>query len=242
MRPSQKLRLATAGVCACACLALAPTAHAQYAVFDAASFGQLVQQVNYWQQQIQAVQHQIQQLDAGYHAITGTRGMQLLLPLSAAARNYLPTNFPQLQGVMTGASGSYAGLGSVQSQLVKTNAILSPTTVAALSPAQQQQLTDRRNTAALLQTVTQTALSQVSARFTTLQGLITQIGLATDAKAIADLQGRIQAEQAMLATDETKLNTLYQAVKAQQLINDQRAAETAVSSVGHAASLTPVAY
>ena len=223
-------------------LAIAPAAQAQWAVFDAASFAQLLQQVTYWQQQIQGMQQQLNQLNQSYNAITGVRGMQSLLPLTAQARNYLPTNWSQLQGVMTAANGSYGGLGTVQSRLVQSHAILSPAAIAILSPAQQQQLTDRRNTAALLQTVTQTALSQVSSRFTTLQGLITQIGVAQDAKAIADLQGRIQAEQAMLATDQTKLDTLYQAVKAQQLINDQRAAENAVATIGHASALPVVHY
>ena len=56
------------------------------------------------------------------------------------------------------------------------------------------------------------------------------------------VDGDLEAEQAMLATDQTKLDTLYQAVKAQQLINDQRAAENAVATIGHASALPVVHY
>ena len=44
-----------------------------------------------------------------------------------------------------------------------------------------------------------------------MQTLINAIPSATDQKGILDLQARIQAEQGMLQTDQTKLHVLYQA-------------------------------
>lgn len=215
---------------------------AQWAVFDGAAVGQLVQQVTYWQQQIRAMQSQLQQLNQQYAAVTGSRGMQLLLPLTPQQRNYLPSSVAQIQAVLSGGGGLYAGLGAVQTQTVSTNAILSPAATAALSGIDRQLLVTRRNNAALLQTLTQSALQQTSARFSTLQTLIGQIGVATDPKAIADLQGRIQIEQAMLENDNAKLSSLYQLIRAQELVANQQAAEAAVTRVGHAAALPSVAY
>ena len=217
-------------------------AQAQWAVFDGAAVGQLVQQVTYWQQQIRAMQSQLQQLNQQYAAVTGTRGMQLLLPLTPLQRNYLPTSVAQLQAVMNGGGGLYAGLGTAQTQAVTSNAILAPAAVAGFSATDRQLLATRRNNAALLQTLTQSALQQTSTRFSTLQTLIGQIGVATDPKAIADLQGRVQVEQAMLENDSAKLSSLYQLIRAQELVANQQAAEAAVARVGHAATLPAVAY
>jgi type IV secretion system protein VirB5 len=225
-----------------ALLGLSNPAHAQWAVFDAANFAQLLQQVNYWQQQIKAMQAQVGQLQQTYSAITGPRGMQALVPLTFAARNYLPPDLANLTAVLNQSSVLYAALSNAQSQTVAANAVLSPAAIAALSPANQQLLAQRRRNAALIQTLGQSALQTTSARFQTLQTLISSIGAAQDSKAIADLQGRIVAEQAMLTNDQSKLETLFQLSEAQRRLTDQRADELGIQAVGKASQLAPVAY
>jgi hypothetical protein len=217
-------------------------ARAQWAVFDGASFAQLVQQVNYWQQQLQSMKQQIGTLQQTYSAMTGPRGMQALLPLSAQARNYLPPDFASLLGVLNQTSATYAGLSAVLGQSVAANAVLTPAALAQLSPAEQQLIAARRKNAALLQTLGQSALQTASGRFTTLQGLITAIGTAQDEKAIADLQGRISAEQAMLANEQSKLETLYRLTEAQRWTTEQRAQELGIGVIGHASQLPVVHY
>ncbi len=239
--PAKYLSLASLAVLLGTLVSAAP-AGAQWAVFDGAAVGQLVQQASYWQQQIRGMQSQIQQLNQQYAAVTGTRGMQQLLPLTALQRNYLPTSVGQLQSVMNGAGGIYSGLGAAQTQAVTANAVLTPAALAGLSATDRQLLVTRRNNAALLQTLTQSALQQTSIRFSTLQTLISQIGVATDPKAIADLQGRVQVEQAMLENDNAKLSSLYQLIRAQELVANQQAAEAAVARVGRAAALPAVTY
>jgi len=87
----------------------------------------------------------------------------------------------------------------IQSQ-VSTNAVLTSAQVAALSPAEQQQLNAARNNAALLEVATQQAYATTSSRFASVQTLINAIPTANDQKGILDLQARIQAEQGMLRT------------------------------------------
>src|ERR1700758_817788 len=79
-------------------------AHAQWAVIDVASLGQLVQEVQQLRVQVTTAQSQLIQAQSEYAAITGNRGMQLLL--SGTNRNYLPGNWSQVSQVMNGSSGS----------------------------------------------------------------------------------------------------------------------------------------
>ena len=70
----------------------------------------------------------------------------------------------------------------------------------------------------------QRAFTNAGQRFAALQSLVNAIGNAPDAKAIADLQGRIAAEEAMLGNEQAKLATLYQAAQAEQWLQAVRAA------------------
>ena len=202
-----------------------PQAKAQFAVIDVGAIVQLVQEVEQMEQVLQTAQNELNQAKQEYQSITGLRGMQNLL--SGINRNYLPTTWAQLP----------IGLASpIQSQ-VNTNAVLTSAQVAALSPAEQQQLNAARGNAALLQVATQQAYATTSSRFASVQTLINAIPSATDQKGILELQARIQAEQGMLQTDSTKLNLLYQAAQAQELARRQSALEQVVSGVGNLRTL-----
>jgi type IV secretion system protein VirB5 len=202
-----------------------PKANAQFAVIDVGAIAELIQQVQQMQQALQTAQNELNQAKQEYQSITGLRGMQNLL--SNINRNYLPTTWAQLP----------IGLASpIQSQ-VNTNAVLTSAQVAALSPAEQQQLNAARGNAALLQVATQQAYATTSSRFASVQTLINAIPSATDQKGILELQARIQAEQGMLQTDSTKLNLLYQAAQAQEWARKQSALEQVVSGVGNLRTL-----
>jgi type IV secretion system protein VirB5 len=202
-----------------------PQANAQFAVIDISAIRQLVQQVQQMQQALQTAQNQLNQAQREYQSITGLRGMQNLL--GNVNRNYLPPTWTQLPTALASP---------IQSQ-VSTNAVLTSAQVAALSPAEQQQLNAARNNAALLQVATQQAYATTSSRFGSVQTLINAIPSATDQKGILDLQARIQAEQGMLQTDSTKLNVLYQAAQAQELARRQSAIEQVVAGVGNLRAL-----
>src|ERR1700683_4957235 len=205
--------------------ALCEQARAQFAVIDVSAIRQLVQEVQQMQQALQTAQNQLNQAQREYQSITGLRGMQNLL--SNINRNYLPPSWAQLPTALASP---------IQSQ-VSTNAVLTAAQVAALSPAEQQQLNAARGNAALLQVATQQAYATTSGRFASVQTLINAIPSATDQKGILDLQARIQAEQGMLQTDSTKLNVLYQAAQAQELARRQSALEQVVSGVGNLRTL-----
>jgi len=220
-------------VAAASLLAFAPvgTARAQgIPVIDVASLIQLIQQLQYWVQQIQLMKNQVSQLQQSYTAITGPRGMQNLL--AGNQRNYLPADWNQMLAVLDNTAPAYSGLSAQAQTVMNANAVLSSRDVRALSPSQQQILAQGRKAAALLQVMSRAAYQNTSQRFAALQQLINAIGAAQDAKAIQDLQGRIAAEQAMLQNEQTKLQVLYQSAQADHLAQQQRVREQSFSGVG----------
>ena len=211
------------------CLAAAARVQAQFAVIDVASVTQLLHQVATMASQLEAAQAQLEQARAQYQSLTGPRGMEGLL--AGTVRNYLPTDWKDVAAILQGAPGSFSTLAADMQRNVDANAILPASQVAALAPEVRTQLTAARDTVALLQALSQEALSNVSGRFTALQQLISAIPGAQDAKAALDLQARIAAEQGMLQNEQTKLQTLYQLTLAQQWAVRQQALER--TTAGH---------
>ncbi|TLZ16231.1 MAG: type IV secretion system family protein [Gammaproteobacteria bacterium] len=213
-------------------------AHAQFAVIDVASLGQLIQQVSTLEQQVATARSQLSQAQSEYAAITGSRGMHLLL--TGVNRNYLPANWGELSQVMSGASARFPALSADVSARVAANAVLTPAQVASLSPTQQAQLAAARQSPAMLQAIARAALANSSDRFASLEQLISAIGGATDPKASLDLTARITAEQGMLQNEQTKLQLLFQVAESEERARAQRLREQAMADQGSLRRLPPM--
>jgi type IV secretion system protein VirB5 len=213
-----------------ALLAAAPAAHAQFAVIDIASVTQLIQQVQTAVQELQTAQSELAQARQAYQSMTGTRGMQNLL--SGTNRNYLPTDVTSLEATLSGSGGTYGALASSVQAAMSANAVLSPAALASLSAAERSAILAQRQAVALQEGISAQALANSSARFAQVQQLITTIGSAQDPKAILDLQARISAEQGELQAEQTKLQVLYQTLRAQQAAEEQVSREQAIADVG----------
>jgi type IV secretion system protein VirB5 len=218
------------------------SARAGIPVIDLANLAQAVQQVAAWLQQYQQMVQQLQQLQTQYQAITGPRGMENLLQMTNAQRNYLPPDYAQLMQAVNGASATYAGLSGQVQSITAANAVLSNAQLGTMTPQMRQVVEDGRKSAAMLSALTGSAQQNSSQRFAALQQLITQIGAAGDAKAIQDLQGRIVAEQAMLTNEQNKMQALYETARAQELAQRQRARENAIQQIGSIDKLPPLRY
>jgi len=208
---------------------------AQFAVVDVGAITQLIQQVRTLEQQLQTAQSTLANAQQQFQAMVGNRGMQNLL--LGVNRNYLPSNWTQLIGAVGQTGGAYQALSAGVQSLMMANAVLTPQQIAALSPAEQTQLLAARQSAALLQSTSRQALDNTSTRFESLQQLITAIPSAADQKGALDLQSRIQAEQAMLQNENTKMAVLYQTLQAQEWARKQNAREQVVAGVGSLRSL-----
>src|SRR5882762_4595569 len=109
-----------------------PVAQAQIPVTDIGAIAQLLLQVQQLDQQIQTIQNQLTQARQEYASITGARGMQNLL--SGTNRNYLPTTWAQMQSTLNGATGTYGALSMSIQTVMASNAVLSATSLSAMSP------------------------------------------------------------------------------------------------------------
>jgi len=229
MRRSRMLRIAL--VCLMVSIPVTVARAQGIPVIDIAAVLQLIQQVQYWMQQINLMKTQLDQLQQTRAAVTGPRGMQNLLANNA--RNYLPADWNQVIGVLNNNSVTYSGLAIQARAAMEANAILSRTQLTALSPEQRQMVEQGRRSVAMMQVMSRAAYQNTSQRFAAIQQLINAIGGAADVKAIQDLQGRIAAEQAMLQNEQTKLQVLSQAAQAEQTAQQQRMREESLNAVGN---------
>jgi type IV secretion system protein VirB5 len=196
-------------------------ARAQWAVVDAPAIVQLIQQVANAEQQLATARNQLLQAQQALQTMTGGRGMEQLL--SGTVRNYLPSNWSQL---------SAAAASPDTQSIAATNAVLTPSQVAAMPAAAQQMLQGSRQWIGLQQSMSRQAVANASTRFASLQSLISAIPTASDQKGILDLQARIGAELGMLQNEQTKLQVLNQAAQSQQAALAQQAKERVISGHG----------
>ena len=214
--------------------AVAPAAHAQFAVIDVAAVTQLVTEVQNLEQALAVARQDLAQAQAQLRSMTGDRGMEQLL--SGVNRNYLPADWVQLTAALDNTGTTYSALSAAVQQALTEDTVLTAPQFATLSPDAQQQLSADRGTAALLQGVSRQALANASGRFADLQQLIDTIGTASDQKAILDLNARIGAEQAMLENERTKLATLVAAAEAQRWADEEQDRERAIAGQGQFAT------
>ena len=217
-------------------LLVATRADAMVPVIDVAALTQLIQEVLAWVEQLRSMEMQLTQLKQTYASTTGLRGMEQLLRLSPAARNYMPPDWNSLEAALAGGAMGYSALASAIRGQVSANAVLGPNDVGRLSVRLQALLASDRETVAGTQALTRLAYAQASDRFASLDTLIDKIGATPDAKAIAELQGRIGAEQAMVANEGVKLAALGQLSAAESAARDQIRREQVVANHGSFAS------
>jgi len=206
-----------------------PTAHAQWAVVDAPAIVQLIQEVQTTAQQLATAKSQLLQAERALQTMTGDRGMEQLL--SGTNRNYLPSNWVQVNGVLQGTGGFSALSTDVQS-VMSTNAVLSPQRLANLPAGGQQLIQSERQWSAMQQALSHQALSSASNRFASIQSLISAISSAADQKGILDLQARISAELGMLQNEQLKVQILNQSAQGQQAALRQQAREQVIDGHG----------
>jgi type IV secretion system protein VirB5 len=211
-----------------AAIAPAPAA-ASMPVIDIAALTQLRAQLDAWRTQLAGMERQLTELHAAYAAVTGHRGLQAVLPIAVGARNYLPPLWSGLEGP---GGAQYNALGAATRAQQAANSVLSAADVARYPDSLRTLLGANRQAVAGTEVAMRTAYAQSSARFAELERLIDAIGATVDAKGIAELQGRIAAEQAMLANEAIKLFAAGQSASAEAAALDLQRREQIVANHG----------
>lgn len=190
-------------------------------VIDAASIAQQIQQVAAWAQQYQQMTQQFQQLQQSYNSLNGSRGMASLVN-NPALRQYLPPNY---QSILNSGYGNSAAIrAGAKVYGIEQTSLGANTDSAKAFEANAQQ-------AAINRAMAEEGYRQASQRFASIQILLDKVNDAPDAKDIADLQARIQAEQVMMQNESNKLAMLAQLQQAQRDLANQQAAEIRMKSI-----------
>lgn len=185
-------------------------ASATMPVIDVAAIGQLIQQIMAWEQQLEGMRSQLDQLQQTKAALTGSRGMAQVLLTPLSARNYLPADAASLRSLASTTARAAPGLQGEIAARISANSILSREGLLSLPATLRSLLESDRRAVAESQVLSGAAYSHSSDRFAALSALIDRISTTPDAKAIAELQGRIEAEQAMLTNEGIKLAAMAQ--------------------------------
>ena len=206
-------------------------AQAGIPVIDGANLAQAVQQVVSWGKQYTQMAQQYTQLVNSYNqavathnSMNGARGMETLVN-NPAVRRYLPNEWEQAMSLLN-APGGYTGLQSRINGIRSAAQItgIGDTSLDPNSPAGRA-FVGAQNQAAMNRALSEEGYKQASDRITAIQTLIDKVGDAPDAKDVADLQARIQAEQAMVQNELVKLHLMAQLQQAQRDIQAQQARE-----------------
>ncbi|MBS0374235.1 MAG: type IV secretion system protein [Proteobacteria bacterium] len=217
-------------------LLAAVSARATMPVIDVAAIGQLIQQIMAWEQQLEGMRSQLDQLQQTKAALTGSRGMAQLLLTPLSARNYLPADAASLRDLASAAAGANTALQSEIATRISANSILPPAGLQSLPTTLRSLLEAERRAVAESQVLSGAAYSHSSDRFAALSALIDRISATPDAKAIAELQGRIEAEQAMLTNESIKLAAMAQLTAADRDARDVARRESVSQAHGRFAS------
>jgi len=174
-------------------------------VFDPTNYAQAVKQVQAWQQQynqmaqsIAKAQATFQQVKAQVDALTGNRGFGDLLN-NPLLRNMVP---PDLSSTLASLNSTGALSGQALTLRNATMVYDCGDLGDASAKTACQALLGQNAQAQVIQ---QDILALLNQRTTRIDALRAQISATQDPKAIAELQARLEAEQAQVSNDQNKI-------------------------------------
>ncbi|MBO9875840.1 P-type DNA transfer protein VirB5 [Xanthomonas sp. D-99] len=220
----QSLKTLAVVTVACAVF-LSNSTYAQIPVTDGASIAQQVaaqvETIAKWKMQYDQMTSQINQMKQQYESLTGSRGLGNILN-NPALRDYLPSDW---QGVYDAVkSGGYSGLSGRAQSIYEANKAFDACMVFKLvdqrTACEAQAVKGAQDKAFALD-----AYDKAKSRLTQIDQLMAKINDTPDPKAIAELQGRIAAEQAMIQNEQTKLQMYQMVAAAEDRLQEQRQRE-----------------
>lgn len=198
---------------------------AQIPVTDGASIAQQVsaqiETIAKWKMQYDQMTSQINQMKQQYESLTGSRGLGNILN-NPALREYLPSDW---QGVYDSVkSGGYAGLSGRAASIYESNKVYDA--CAHYKVAEQRTACAARAVKGSQdKAFALDAYDKAKSRLHQIDQLMAKINDTPDPKAIAELQGRIAAEQAMIQNEQTKLQMYQMVAAAEDRLQQQRQRE-----------------
>ena len=204
---------------------MSSAAFAQIPVTDVASIGQQVaaqiETIAKWKMQYDQMMSQIEQAKQQYESLTGTRNLGDILN-NPALRDYLPGDWQSVYDAVK--NGGYNGLSGTAKAVYDANKIFD--SCARVSTGEQRTACEARAVKASQDKgFALDAYDKAKSRINQIDQLMAKINDTQDPKAIAELQGRIAAEQANIQNEQTKLQLYAMVAAAEEKVQAQRQRE-----------------
>lgn len=207
-----------------AALALGLPAKAAVIVHDPVAYAKLVEELRAAVDQLATLKAQLEEGKRLHDSLNIRSAIDAIAP--GLSVDDLRRALPELSALEQAASGEFEALGEIGErarQIRDARRILSPTD-APRSPLDRQGDLAARDLA-----VGEAAISATAERLTGLRALQTAVGKAESARAVADLQARISAEQALILNDQMRLQAIALAQEAEARMQRQEALERIAS-------------
>lgn len=192
------------------------TVQAGMPVIDVSNLAQAIAQYTQMVKQLTELQAQLKQAKQQYEALTGSRGMG---QLARTAENYVPKNWQETLSMMEGGGQ----IGQLTDQIRASASKLDSEYFENVDAAIKEGLDASMKNAAQGQALNATVYDASQDRQQRLIDLANEVDSAADLKAIADLQARIQIENAMLMNELIRLQSMNAMVDNQRRVGSQKA-------------------
>ncbi len=205
-----------------ALLLSADLAHAQgIPVTDQAAIAKQIESITQLKSQLDTLNQQLQQAQQLYGSLNKVTTMADVAGLlnDPSIRKALPQDFNTIEGLFKGSGTGVFGASA--SKFLESNS----TYRTSADDFYAQELSRIQNQNAGQMSLGQQIYDAATKRIDGIDQLRQQISSAADAKDIADLQARLQAETAFLQTDVLRMQGLQMVQQAQVQVDDQRNAE-----------------
>lgn len=204
---------------------MSSAAFAQIPVTDGASIGQQiaaqVETIAKWKMQYDQMISQLDQAKQQFESMNGSRMLGNIMN-DPQYRDYLPADW---QGVYDNVrAGGYSGLSGRGQTVYNANKIFD--SCAVISVLEQRTACEARAVKASQDKgFALDAYDAAKSRINQIDQLMNKINQTQDPKAIAELQGRIAAEQANIQNEQTKLQLYAMVAAAEEKVQTQRQRE-----------------
>ncbi|MBY3382415.1 P-type DNA transfer protein VirB5 [Rhizobium laguerreae] len=190
-------------------------------VIDQTAIAKQIESITQLKSQLDALNQQLQQAQQLYASLNKVTNMADVAGLlnDPSIRKALPQDFDAIEGLLKG-SGTGA-IATSASKFLENNS----TYRTDANDFYAQELARAQNRNAGQMSLGQQIYDAATKRIDGIDQLRQQISSAGDAKDIADLQARLQAETAFLQTDVLRMQALQMVQQAEVQVDDQRKAE-----------------
>ena len=179
-------------------------------VISVAELAQDVVMAGQLEQQVQTMEQQYTTMTTQLNALTGNRGLGQILD-NPSMHSYLPDQWQSIYGQVKG--GQLSGISSAASQIESDEGM------TATTPGQQRY----NDTLAANKAMSMQAYQANLSRLQNIKSLMQQSDVTQDPAAKADLQNRLQSENAMIQNERTRLNLMGQLQQAEEKLAAQQA-------------------